>query len=303
MSATPTFTFSGHETFPLRATWLKKAYDLLVVDPTLFSHEDAFVRLGVGKNMAQSLRHWGRVCGVFERTTGSSYQISALGHALLADTGWDPFLVTPAGRWLLHWQIVARPTQAFTWFFAFNLFRGGEVSVPLLVEQIVAYLAQHEQPRPSPATLARDSECMLHCYAPPAPKALAQLAEDTLACPLTNLGLLQPIPGQGSFQLVHGEQPDLPAALVAFAVLRWLEASGRRTANLHDLVFAPGSPGRVFRLDEDALLARLQQLAAITDGDADFTETAGLRQVNWRQQTLPLPTLLARAFADEADNG
>ena len=98
-------TFSGHETFVLRSNWLKKAYDLLQERPDLFFLEDAFVRLGVGKNMAQSIRFWGRVCNVFERVkTGTGHQATWLGRALFDDThGWDPFLVTPASRWLLHW--------------------------------------------------------------------------------------------------------------------------------------------------------------------------------------------------------
>lgn len=299
----PVPSFSGHETFALRANWLKKAYDILDLDPSLFSREDAFVCLGVGKNMAQSIRYWGQVCGVFERADGGTYKITNLGHALLADAGWDPFLVTPAGRWLLHWEITARPNKAFTWFFTFNLLRGGELSAPALAEHILAYLAQHNYPLPSAATLSRDIECMIHCYAPPSTKQLALLAEDTLACPLTSLGLLQPIPGQHSFRLVSGNQPDLPDAITAFAVLAWMQGAGRRTAALHDLAFAPGSPGRVFRLNEDALLARLQQLEALTDGEASFSDTAGIRQVSWRQGTLGLNDLLARAFADEARDG
>jgi len=71
--STPEFTptFSGHETFALRGSWLKKAYDLLATTSNLFSMPDAFVQLGVGKNMAQSIRFWGRACGVFERDGNS----------------------------------------------------------------------------------------------------------------------------------------------------------------------------------------------------------------------------------------
>src|SRR6266508_6166237 len=147
-------SFSGHETFALRANWLKKAYHLLLDQPDLFTREDSFVRLGVGKNMAQSIRHWGHVCGVFERLPGGrTHQATFLGHALLADSGWDPFLVTPAGRWLLHWQIAARPDAAFTEFFTFNLLRGGEFTSMSLAEQIQSFVRQHEYSEPSDATL------------------------------------------------------------------------------------------------------------------------------------------------------
>jgi hypothetical protein len=81
----PAPTFSGHETFALRSTWLKKAYDLLLDNPRLFYDEDAFVQLGVGKNMAQSIRFWGRVCGVFERVGNQEQHVATpLGHVLLS---------------------------------------------------------------------------------------------------------------------------------------------------------------------------------------------------------------------------
>ena len=42
------------------------------------------MRLGVGKNMAQSIRFWGRVCGVFERAEGGAeHRATSLGRALL----------------------------------------------------------------------------------------------------------------------------------------------------------------------------------------------------------------------------
>src|SRR6476660_8018659 len=76
-------TFSGHETFVLRSNWLKKAYDLLQERPDLFFLEDAFVRLGVGKNMAQSIRFWGRACNIFERLeSGAGHRATWLGTAL-----------------------------------------------------------------------------------------------------------------------------------------------------------------------------------------------------------------------------
>lgn len=40
--------------------------------PDLFFRQDAFVLLGVGKNMAEAIRLWGRACGVFARAEGAS---------------------------------------------------------------------------------------------------------------------------------------------------------------------------------------------------------------------------------------
>ena len=51
--------FARHETFHPRYGWVKKAYDAGAKDPHVFNEDMAVVRLGVGKNMVKSIRHWG----------------------------------------------------------------------------------------------------------------------------------------------------------------------------------------------------------------------------------------------------
>lgn len=282
-SSNPAPTFSGHETFALRGNWLKKAYDLLQHTPDLFSREDAFVRLGVGKNMAQSIRYWGQVCNVFVRPQrDEQYRATRFGDALLAQNGWDPFLVTSTARWLLHWQVAARRQAAFTFFFAFNLIRVGDFSAASLAEQIQDYVAAHEYSAPSTTTLERDIDCFLHCYVRPTSKQVSQMSEDLLTCPLTDLGLLTALPGLNRYRLMKGPQPTLKDELVAWSTAALLRRLGRATITFGDLAYLPSSPGRVFRLDEDSLLAYLYRLEDVTHGAAVYTDHAGVRQVHWR---------------------
>ncbi len=301
------FTFSGHETFVLRANWLKKAYDLLLQTPDLFAREDAFVRLGVGKNMAHSIRFWGRVCNIFERAEGgATYRATWLGDALFDDTrGWDPFLVTPTSRWLLHWHIAARPEAAFTWFYAFNLLRRGEFTAAQLAQQIVELVARLGGRPPSAATIGRDIDCMLRCYLRPDLAQLGAAVEDALLCPLHDLGLIQQVPGQPSYRLVAGPHLDLPDQLVAYAALWQARSQGRASLAFNDLAFGERSPGRVFRLDEDALLTRLLRLEALTNGRAVYADQGGIRQLLWRAPEDPAldRELLEAAFAQEDRHG
>ena len=51
-------SFSGHQTFPFRYTWLKKGVDAVGKNANIFTDDEASVNLGVGKNMVQSIRHW-----------------------------------------------------------------------------------------------------------------------------------------------------------------------------------------------------------------------------------------------------
>ncbi|HMO58966.1 MAG TPA: DUF4007 family protein [Roseiflexaceae bacterium] len=296
------FSFSGHETFVLRSNWLKKAYDLLREQPDLFFREDAFVRLGVGKNMANAIRFWGRVCHIFERSdTPSAHRATWLGDKLFNDEdGWDPFLVTPASRWLLHFQIVSRTDAAFTWYYTFNLLRRGEFTVDQLSRNIVSIVAQHDGRAPSEATLKRDIDCMLRCYVRPDTTHLSA-AEDALHCPLNELGVIQPLPGQSSYRLVNGARPDLPDHLVIFAALQQARTLGRSTVAFNELAYGERSPGRIFRLDEDALLMRLFHFETITNGRASYTESGGIRQIVWHmpEDEKLDQKLLEAAFAQE----
>jgi hypothetical protein len=60
------YKFSGHQTFAFRYGWLEKGVRGVAACPTLFSEDDALVRLGVGKNMVDSIRHWCQVTQLLE---------------------------------------------------------------------------------------------------------------------------------------------------------------------------------------------------------------------------------------------
>src|SRR5690554_5286263 len=101
--------FSGHETFPLRYGWLKKAYD--AVDgragesdaKTAFTRPESIAEFGVGKNMVLSLRHWATVTGMLVDVDGV-ISTSSLGDLIFSENGLDPYLEYASTLWLLHWK-------------------------------------------------------------------------------------------------------------------------------------------------------------------------------------------------------
>jgi hypothetical protein len=53
------YRFSGHESFPCRYAWIPKAVEAISGNPEVFGDvEEALVKLGLGKNMVQSLRFY-----------------------------------------------------------------------------------------------------------------------------------------------------------------------------------------------------------------------------------------------------
>lgn len=296
-TASEKLSFSGHETFPLRSTWLSKAFAALVKDPDVFNQEDAMVRLGVGKNMVRSMRHWSLACGMAEEDLEGAagvrggLRVTPLGHAVFSKDGWDPYLEDPGTLWLLHWQLASTPLRSSTWYYAFNLLPKTEFTKEELTQWLLRW-AEGRSSRVSENSLRRDVDCFARTYVATKPTRTVPL-EDVLACPLTELGLLRELKTSASFILDRGDHITLPNALVAYALCEFLGRRQHRahTLALEEVAFAEGGPGRVFALSEEALLYRFEQLEAATDGALSFDETAGLRQVIVHEVPEPMDVL------------
>ena len=136
------FSFSGHETFVFRYTWLKKAVDAVKADPRVFGREDSIVTLGVGKNMVRSIRHWGLATGVLAeepKSRGTLMNVSRFGKFLFGEgesLAADPFLEDPNTLWLLHWRLVSDFERSTTWQWAFNRFPSNEFTREGLLESV-----------------------------------------------------------------------------------------------------------------------------------------------------------------------
>ena len=307
MSPTGQQSFSGHETFPFRYAWPKKAVDQAQADEHAFHAPDALVRFGVGKNMVASIRHWGLALGMLEAAplagTGRARPMrpTDLGQSLLGDSGWDPYLEDPGTLWLLHWRLASRPERATTWWWVFNQHPGTIFSRAELLDALTSVAARNGGRRMSGELLKRDIEVFVRTYAP-SRRSGAEL-DDTLDCPLVQLGLVTETTRRNAFELVRGEHESLPTGIFAHALAEHFASPNAqtRTATLEDLLFAEGAPGRVFCLDERGLLKRLERLERATDGGVVFDETAGLKQLYVHR--LPEPVDLLERYYQPGGKG
>lgn len=277
--------FSGHETFAFRYAWLKKGIDGLSANSEIFLQDDAMVELGVGKNMVRSIRHWclaTRVVDEGEAQPGSRTKplvISDLGRSLFLNPGWDPFLEDDTSLWLVHWNLATNPARASTWYWAFNLLNEPDFTRDSLfsgLERIV----EANGSRTSPNSLRADISCFLRTYVA-IKRGPSSTLEETIDCPLTTLGLIVEVENEGRYRFINGEKPSLPPAVFCYALLECWERRhpGQETLSLREIVHGEGSPGRVFRLDEDAVLVYLDGLAELTGNRLLFSDTAQVRQV------------------------
>ena len=274
---------SGHETFPLRYGWLKKAFDAALtaekcgLDRSVFLAEDAIARFGVGKNMVASIRHWAVSAGVIEESTGRTVP-SLLGIRVFDHGGLDPYMEDPATAWLVHWQLCGNPRKT-TWFWAFNHYPAVSFERGMLVRGLEKIAKDRGWRHASAATIKNDVACFVRTYVSQPPAGQAS-HEDTLESPLTEIGLIRPVGRRDGYRFVRGHKPTLGAGVFCYAVTHfWSEFSAAQTLSSESLAYEPGSPGRVFLLDENALTDRLFEIEEVSGGRYRWSETAGLKQL------------------------
>ncbi len=274
--------FAGHETFPLRQMWLKKAFDQAVdgvVRRSSFTDESAIAEFGVGKNMVASIRHWALACDVIKEHIGNAdYFVSDNGRLIFADDGLDPFAEYPTTAWYCHWCLAGRGTRATTWYWLFNYVVGPTFTRDELEEPLADYAKSIDANRRlSNATFSRDIETCIRGYAP---RASGASPEEYAEPMLAELGLIYE-EKKGHFAFRRGPKATLSDGMFAFALVDFWERNvgSQNSLAFETIVYGEGSPGRVFKLDEESVAERLFGLADLTRNALTWTDTAGLRQV------------------------
>ena len=149
-----------------------------------------------------------------------------------------------------------------------------------LAEAIGRLAKDRKWPHASYATIKNDVACFVRTYVALSPASKSN-QEDSLESPLTELGLIKPIGRRGGFRFVRGPKPSLGVGAFCYVVTDfWNERfPNANTLSLEALTHEPGSPGRVFLLDENDVVDMLAQMEDATKGAYRWSETAGLKQL------------------------
>lgn len=277
--------FSGHETFPLRYGWLKKAFDRVAEtasdtdNRTSCWDDDAIARFGVGKNMVGSIRYWAKAARIIREPATNTVETTELGRLLFGPRGLDPWMEYPATLWLLHWQFAAHPERT-TWFWAFSHYPAITFERDGLIRKLDRLATDRGWSRVAQTTLKNDVACFIRTYVARQPSGKAG-HDDALESPLTELGLIKAIGKNDGFRFVRGPKSTLGDGVFAYSLVDFWSRFHPNAATLsfEAIVHAPGSPGRVFQFDENDVADRLAVLDDATGGALRWSETAGLKQV------------------------
>lgn len=271
--------FAGHESFPLRPNWLPKAVALVRSHPSaLMSEEETMIKLGVGKNMARSVRHWSETTSILERWDGG-HRISSIGQAIFHNNG-DPFLEQKDTLWLIHYLVVSKGSKNGLWYYLFNIYSNDYLIRKDFVQMVKSWATEHSRKTPSEKTIERDFNCCMSMYARQSHQTGARLIGDLIASPLRELRLISGPHENSSYHLRRITGKEFSADLFAYALLDfWEGQESNETLSVDQILHGEGGPGHIFRMSEDALDYYLGMFEVITKKAYVFDKTAGMQQV------------------------
>ena len=280
--------FGRHETFHLRDGWLTKGLVAVERDPSAFLKPGCHHELGIGINMAKSIRYWLEACGLCEpmavtlpgkNRPAQGLKLSSLGRLILDS---DPYFESPSSSWLVHVNLANSSDLAPAWYWTFNLSDTTDFTSDQLESGVFDFAESYATNVPTESSVRKDVRCLIRTYLQVEGTDRLSSADDPLGSPLSSLGLVTKARSSDRHRLVFGHHPSLPIEVFMYVMYEF--AGGEQVLNFDSARWRIGSPGRLLCLDSDeirSLIARAQ--LRYGTGVISEVQTAGLDNIHLDQ--------------------
>lgn len=272
------FKFSGHDTFHCRQQWLLKGVKLIDNEgyAVLNRPEIAISKLGVGKNMVQSIQHWLKA---FDLVNENHELLDFTKELFLGENAFDSYLEDEATLWLLQYRI-CKTQYASIFYLVFSEYFNDKISLEFSESQIIQFienkLRNNNEREVSRNTLASDFKSFVKSYA--APVKTLKTIEDDFNAPLLELNLISQLSAKNSFgetvyRLNRDTRNNVPIEIFAYCLLDLLEES-------KDISYdgIRKTLGSYFCLSNDGLDNIIEQMCE-TFPEFVYKSDAGIRQI------------------------
>lgn len=263
------YRFKGHESFILREGWINKGLREVAENQFLFQENYGADVLGVGPNMAKSLRYWMRCAKLLKEKGKDGVYLSELGETLKEK---DSYLEDVFSLWLLHCNIVKNQEQATAWNIFFNDYDEMEFTREGLEREMLKKVKELEGIGDfSEKSVENDCEALLRMYVKKSDRE-----SDPEEKNISPFGKFELLKQKGKYYWKN--QPALhmlPAEIVWYLLGDCV--SEENSVSIDDLLVMPESPGNILNLKRTGLVEKLEELEA--KGYIAMNRTAGLDMV------------------------
>ena len=257
--------------FPLRLSWLPRLIDRYAEVGRVPSNlETLACELGVGKNMAKSMRAWGRAA----RMIHDDGHISDMAKRLFVTH--DPYLERGESLALLHWLIASNSQRFTAGAWVFNNRRGEAFTLRDAVSGFKDYLASNNAIY-ADGTLRGDMEPVLRMHSA-ASDSHSEEYDDRFFSQLRLLAVKR-TEGRSVYKRTwRNERSHVSAKLLLHALLRTLAERATASSALSELYMASAghaAPGAIFGFSRDGFFSAVERLDRNGSGGLSLSTMPG----------------------------
>ena len=247
------FRLKGHESFYLREGWLTKGLRAVQEDSRVFFTNGGADALGVGTNMAKSIRYWLKTAGLIKDSVKSGAELTEIGQIIFDN---DLYIEDVFTLWIIHLNIVLNYAAATSWSVFFNdfdlsSFRRDEMS-DLMKRLLTETTGDTKLPDRS---IRDDCTAIISMYSNSREENADP--EDKKVSPFANLGLLKQ-----NGQLFNKEQPlqNLVDPRIVLYIIRD-RLIEEKALSIDEIVEGKNMPGKLMNLSRILCNEYLDRLA------------------------------------------
>ena len=234
------YRLKGHESFYLREGWLTKGLRAVDANPRVFSINSGADALGVGTNMAKSIRYWLKTANLISETNKGGAMLTDIGRIIYDN---DPYFEDVFSLWVVHINIVLNAPLATSWFVFFNQFDLSSFKREEMNDTMKNLLIDYTgDPKLSDRSIRDDCSAIVSMYLKARETNIDP--EDKKISPFTVLGLI----GQNGTRL-NKEQPNpsiVDPLLLLYIIRDQLVAE--KIISIDDIIDKPNMPGKILNL-------------------------------------------------------
>lgn len=275
----------GNESFNFREGWLRKGMRCVEQYPDIFSRDDVMERLGVGSKMVKSIKFWLLATGLceekIEKNAHRFYLTNDFGQIV---NEYDKYFDDITTLFFIHYKLVTNDNYCIVWNLFFNEYSGENFLKEDMIKACKELLNMRMQEGTtySDSLLEDDCASVIRMYTPAINK---DDPEESLGCPLSELGLLQKsVERKNAFIKTCPAKDSLDILVILFVMLSNL-SKDKLAVSIDDLLTAPNNIGRVFNLNRIQVNEYIDQLRAA--GYITINRTAGLDMVYLEKKMTP----------------
>ncbi|WP_163971802.1 DUF4007 family protein [Oceanobacillus halotolerans] len=268
--------YGQHQSFYLRDRWLSKAIKPLKTDERFFYDKDAFEKIGLGKNMVQSLRFWVVATGIIEEKFNDKrkkvHHLTRFGKIL--DT-YDKFIQFNETASIIHYHLVKEKEPSTVWYWFFNELTEKSISKEELFDLFVNWVNSKEEKTISERSLKRDIDCLIKLYTS---GQKTDDPEEVIQSPINKIQLLKE--NKGIVFKTHPEVEQIGLPALMYSLLDYKKNNNVDSITVSEITYQKGLWGKVFNMKRSEIIDALTILSTHSKYPIKFVRTNNLDTVH-----------------------